>query len=162
MALSHSKSPQKNPGYKRGNFALFLTDVFTLISDPIGQTLGMAGLPSQRPHSPKTTTTLSLPAQLQELCQHQQWSFFFFFSICNNILSNLQSRNQFTVVQFKQFSFDLVHVKDAYNLASSPGMFEVLANSVHLLFVTYYNHIPHTRNINTRAILQSSAGPPLP
>jgi hypothetical protein len=44
MALSHSKSPPKNPAYKRGNFALFLIDFFTLNSDPIGQTLGMAGL----------------------------------------------------------------------------------------------------------------------
>ena len=31
-------------GFKRGNFALFFTNVFTLNSGPIGQTLGMAGL----------------------------------------------------------------------------------------------------------------------
>ena len=32
-------------GFKRGNLTTFLTDVFTLNSDPIRQGLGMAGLP---------------------------------------------------------------------------------------------------------------------
>jgi hypothetical protein len=36
-------------GFKRGNCALFFfTNVFTLNSGPIGQTLGMAGLPAER------------------------------------------------------------------------------------------------------------------
>jgi hypothetical protein len=35
-------------GFKRGNLTTFLTEVFTLNSDPIRQTLGMVGLPVER------------------------------------------------------------------------------------------------------------------
>jgi len=31
------------PGFQRGNFALFLTDIFALKSGPIGQKLGQIG-----------------------------------------------------------------------------------------------------------------------
>jgi hypothetical protein len=34
-------------GFKTGNLTIFLADVFTPNSHPIGQTLGMAGLPTQ-------------------------------------------------------------------------------------------------------------------
>jgi hypothetical protein len=38
-------SRRHSQGFKRGNLTTFLADVFTPNSHPIGQTLGMAGLP---------------------------------------------------------------------------------------------------------------------